>query len=766
MSATSLDFLPPPSTSPLRMPTADSAQTFLAVHDLSAPPHNGARPRQPSGPPPMSIWAPQPQPSESTWPKTLDSFSRVVEKDNHQQPLGSKQVSSQIRSPPSAWSTATTKELGAIGDGRKKNSPSSDFDDAHVEQLLRTLDLNSPDPFAHQKPTLNLSSETTPGSPYFSPASVSSALLTPTDLSPTRSFDVKQCQSPYELTTGPRSGSYFPPASLLFEPSSPTRLHHISDTGALSHSPTFSSAQMPITGLPYLHAPTQLHSLPYYLKSYDHHAAAAVGNIAPQPSYSIYQASPIDQIPSHLFNSQQAPVSHRQETAPNVCISRGPLNSGDWNIPRAPVQSTQQNFSAHSEWIRSDEKPMVNALGISSGGVGIEEHSSGLRSSFSYQQSSSSSPQRQLAHEPINFLSLLHPSSTPPYHSFVSRIIKASDQQASIFLQQKLKVADVNERAKIVDAICARGFEMMAHRFGNWAVQRCLEAASTADEKRKIVGCMKGRIVELATNCYGCHVLQKALDCEEDIRLAIVSELLLGDPAQTLVNKHASHVWSKVMELSWTPPAPPIFAFVNKSLKGNWAALACHETGSLVVQHAFENLEDAAKDGIVDEILNQGPSVFGDVAKSQWGSYCIQHILEHGSDKHRQLTLDHLVSGLLEYATNEQGYKSVTKGLKEGGKDTLGKVVKRMCEPAKGYDFFRLEVLMFISYSARRAMIVDLALSVTGSQLIASVLPMADKDQRALLYDCIRSHIVTLRGCKTGSKVIWLFDRMRAYYGY
>ncbi|KAJ3522280.1 hypothetical protein NMY22_g11961 [Coprinellus aureogranulatus] len=92
-----------------------------------------------------------------------------------------------------------------------------------------------------------------------------------------------------------------------------------------------------------------------------------------------------------------------------------------------------------------------------------------------------------------------------------------------------------------------------------------------------------------------------------------------------------------------------------------------------------------------------------------------------------------------------------------------------MCEPAKG---------------ARRAMIVDLALSVTGSQLIATVLPTADKEQRALLYDCIRGHIVTLRGCKTGSKVIWLFDRMastftlplslasddsplqRAYYGY
>ncbi|KAJ7092994.1 armadillo-type protein [Mycena belliarum] len=354
--------------------------------------------------------------------------------------------------------------------------------------------------------------------------------------------------------------------------------------------------------------------------------------------------------------------------------------------------------------------------------------------------------------QPINFLSLLHPASSPPYAAFVARIIKSADQQASIFLQQKLKVAGPEERGRIVDAICGRGGEMMMHRFGNWAVQRCLEAATGAEERRKIVACMRGRVVDLATNCYGCHVLQKALDCEEEeVRLLIVSELLMGDPAQTLVNKHASHVWSKIMELSWTPPAPPIFQYVNKALKGKWAALACHETGSLVVQHAFENLEESAKDGIVDELLGQGGAVFGEVAKSQWGAYCVQHILEHGSDGHRAMALEHLLAGLLEYATNEQGSKSVAKALKEGGKETLDRVVRRMCEPAKG---------------ARRAMIVDLALSLTGSQLIASVLPNADKEQRALLYECIRGHIVTLRGCKTGSKVIWLFDRMRAYYGY
>ena len=49
------------------------------------------------------------------------------------------------------------------------------------------------------------------------------------------------------------------------------------------------------------------------------------------------------------------------------------------------------------------------------------------------------------------------------------------------------------------------------------------------------------------------------------------------------------------------------------------------------------------------------------------------------------MTVDHLLEGLVEFATSEQGAKSVTKALKEGGIETLDKVVRRMCEPAKGY---------------------------------------------------------------------------------
>ncbi|KIY44335.1 ARM repeat-containing protein [Fistulina hepatica ATCC 64428] len=360
-----------------------------------------------------------------------------------------------------------------------------------------------------------------------------------------------------------------------------------------------------------------------------------------------------------------------------------------------------------------------------------------------------SSEEYGLGHEPVNFLALLHPAARPSYTLFVTRVLRCADQQASIFLQQKLKGASAAERTRIVDAVCTRGAEMMVHRFGNWAVQRCLEAPATVEERRKIVACMRGRVVELATNCYGCHVLQKTLDCEEHLRLLIVEELLNEDPATTLVNKHASHVWSKIMELSWSPTedgVPSIFSRINEALRGKWAALACHETGSLVVQHAFENLEYEAKDNIVNELLNRGEHVFSDIVRNQWGAYCVQHILEHGATSHRALALDHLIDNLLDCASDEHGLKSVLKALRLGAgfdmpPSILQRIVKRLTEPARG---------------ARRPIIVDLALSATGSQLIASVLGMITNEQRSVLYDCIRRHAVTLRGGKTGSKVIWL----------
>ena len=119
------------------------------------------------------------------------------------------------------------------------------------------------------------------------------------------------------------------------------------------------------------------------------------------------------------------------------------------------------------------------------------------------------------------------------------------------------------------------------------------------------------------------------------LQLLILTELLVSDPYSTLMNKHAAHVWSRIMELSWSDPAPPIFQCVNNALRGRWADLACHETGcksvafpgawkpkdhvlrtALVVQHAFENLDEEDTRDLVDEVLQS----FDRIIRDAWGS--------------------------------------------------------------------------------------------------------------------------------------------------
>ncbi|KAJ7865788.1 hypothetical protein B0H13DRAFT_2352837 [Mycena leptocephala] len=79
------------------------------------------------------------------------------------------------------------------------------------------------------------------------------------------------------------------------------------------------------------------------------------------------------------------------------------------------------------------------------------------------------------------------------------------------------------------------------------------------------------------------NALQKALDCEEEkICFLSVSEML------------------------------------RRSLEGKWAALACHETRSVVVQNAFQTLEESTKDGIVAKLLGQGAANYLTPTTAAW----------------------------------------------------------------------------------------------------------------------------------------------------
>jgi pumilio RNA-binding family len=110
--------------------------------------------------------------------------------------------------------------------------------DQHILQLLRTLNLNSPTPCT-QPTSLSHPVDLSPSSPDLSPISTTSPLLTPTDLSPARSFDIK-FNAPYDLR---RPASHLSQSSLLLEPNSPTKMQEFSSNFSQYRPPYATSYQ-------------------------------------------------------------------------------------------------------------------------------------------------------------------------------------------------------------------------------------------------------------------------------------------------------------------------------------------------------------------------------------------------------------------------------------------------------------------------------------------------------------------------------------------
>lgn len=188
----------------------------------------------------------------------------------------------------------------------------------------------------------------------------------------------------------------------------------------------------------------------------------------------------------------------------------------------------------------------------------------------------------------MNYRRLLDRNMNCNWKYIVDKIICNNDQQASIFLQQKLKVGTPEQKYEIVEAIISQAYPLMVNRFGNFLVQRCFEHG-VHDQIIQIAQAIRGNTLALSMDAFGCHVVQKAFDSvPEEYKATMVHELLRRIP-ETVIHRYACHVWQKLFELRWTDSPPQIMRYVNEALRGMWHEVALGETGSLVVQNIFEN---------------------------------------------------------------------------------------------------------------------------------------------------------------------------------
>ncbi|KAI4280117.1 MAG: hypothetical protein L6R38_004690 [Xanthoria sp. 2 TBL-2021] len=335
--------------------------------------------------------------------------------------------------------------------------------------------------------------------------------------------------------------------------------------------------------------------------------------------------------------------------------------------------------------------------------------------------------------EPLNYRRLLDRSISCNWKYIVDKIVCNNDQQASIFLQQKLKVGTVEQKYEIIEAIVAQAYPLMVNRFGNFLVQRCFEHG-TPEQVVAIANAIRGNTLSLSMDAFGCHVVQKAFDAvPEEYKAIMVHELLRRIP-ETVIHRYACHVWQKLFELRWSDSPPQIMKFVNEALRGMWHDVALGETGSLVVQNIFENCLEEDKRPCINEVLNN----IDIVAHGQFGNWCIQHICEHGATQDRTRAIDHVLRYSTEYSMDQFASKVVEKCLKIGGPEFLERYLERVCEGRQ---------------DRPRIPLIDIASDQYGNYLIQYILTHANNTHREVVASNVRKHMVSLRGSKFGSRV-------------
>jgi hypothetical protein len=338
--------------------------------------------------------------------------------------------------------------------------------------------------------------------------------------------------------------------------------------------------------------------------------------------------------------------------------------------------------------------------------------------------------------EPLNYRRLLDRDMSCNWRYIVDKIVCSNDQQASIFLQQKLKCGTPEQKFDIVQAIIDQAYPLMINRFGNFLIQRCFEHGSP-EQVVSIAQAIRGNTLNLSMDAFGCHVVQKAFDSvPEEYKAIMVHELLRRIP-ETVIHRYACHVWQKLFELRWSGSPPQIMKYVNEALRGMWHEVALGETGSLVVQNIFENCLDEDKRPCINEVL----ASIDVVAHGQFGNWCIQHICEHGALPDRNRAVDHVLRYATEYSMDQFASKVVEKCLKIGGSDFLDRYLDVVCEARP---------------DRPRMPLVDIAGDQFGNYLIQYILANADAQRREIVAAHIRKHMVSLRGSKYGSRVAML----------
>ena len=277
------------------------------------------------------------------------------------------------------------------------------------------------------------------------------------------------------------------------------------------------------------------------------------------------------------------------------------------------------------------------------------------------------------------------------------------DQNGSRFIQQRLEMGDVMEQQIVMGEVLPAIRLLRNDVFGNYVIQKLLDFGSPG-VKADIRDTLKGEMLQLSLQMYGCRVVQKALEAldEQDIP-ALLAEFH-HNVLSCIHDQNGNHVIQKCIEVmsirarkgrqvgdqDRADTLSGQIDFIVSDVLANTATLSCHPYGCRVLQRILEHCDDERKTAALDKIALCHRKLLDD----QYGNYVIQHVLQYGRDPDRDSILGIVLeSGLLRLSRQKFASNVVEKLLKYGNGNQRSRIVEEMLKVSEPGCFWKLKPL-------------------------------------------------------------------------
>ncbi|XP_047084928.1 pumilio homolog 5-like [Lolium rigidum] len=228
---------------------------------------------------------------------------------------------------------------------------------------------------------------------------------------------------------------------------------------------------------------------------------------------------------------------------------------------------------------------------------------------------------QQIKHPVDHHLRLIHIKGQVPAISV--------DPNGSRFILKKLDTATTGEIVMLYNEITPLMKSLIINVFANSVILKLLDYGPSV-YTRKLIGNLKGYVLDLSLQLYGCRVIQKAFEITDTDQKVEMAKELGSNILKCVCDQHANHAIQKCIE--FVPPQH--IQFVYRSLRGKVKMLSSHPFGCHVIQKALEFCRDPQmKQALVTEILES----VNELSVDPYGNYVVQYIVEHGEPREREI---------------------------------------------------------------------------------------------------------------------------------